>query len=252
MLISVPRLADMWGVNPETILHVGAHDAEEREAYFGKDWGSQGIVWVESQTELVEKLAKKLLGSSRERVINATAWDVTGEQLTFHISNNSQSSSLFEFGTHSNHHPDVFFKSERKVITSRLKDVLPGDEFYDFINLDIQGAELKAMVGLGDKISKAKWIYSEVNREEVYEGCAIIQEIDKYLSKFEFVRVATVWTPGVGWGDALWIKKSLIPRFKKRVLNKILFATWNAISYARFVKSNISNMVISIISKQEL
>jgi hypothetical protein len=47
---------------------------------------------------------------------------------------------------------------------------------------------------------------SEVNNGEVYEGCAQIGEIDKFLSAFGFNRVETCMGGGM-WGDAFYVKK---------------------------------------------
>ncbi len=49
---------------------------------------------------------------------------------------------------------------------------------------------------------------SEVNLEELYEGCCLIDELDEYLKSFGFERKITkLWDDGaVGWGDALYIK----------------------------------------------
>jgi hypothetical protein len=55
-----------------------------------------------------------------------------------------------------------------------------------------------------------QWIYSEVNKREVYKDCATIDQLDEYLKSFGFVRVATRWAFRSGWGDALWIKRSSI------------------------------------------
>ena len=50
------------------------------------------------------------------------------------------------------------------------------------------------------------FIMTEVNRDEVYEGCAQVGEIDEYLSKYRFKRAETTWD-GDCWGDALYFKE---------------------------------------------
>jgi hypothetical protein len=54
------------------------------------------------------------------------------------------------------------------------------------------------------------FIVSEVNIEELYEGCCLIDDLDSYLLNFDFKRVKTIlWDNGsVGWGDALYIKNN--------------------------------------------
>ena len=58
----------------------------------------------------------------------------------------------------------------------------------------------------GEKTLKfIDYIYSEVNRDEVYENCTKIEELDEFLKRYDFTRVETDWT-GHTWGDALYIK----------------------------------------------
>jgi FkbM family methyltransferase len=211
MLIPIRLLENLWAIHPTGVLHVGAHLGEESEDYNSFEWGKEsGIHWVEGQRELVEQLRTRFKGSNNA-VYEGVVWHRSGETLTFNISNNSQSSSVFEFGSHSSNYPEVVFQSERQVTTTTISELLPPDVVFDFVNLDIQGAELSALKGLGKKIDGVKWVYTEVNSKEVYKGCAIISDIDSYLADLRFTRVCTVWVKGAGWGDALYIHQSAKP-----------------------------------------
>jgi FkbM family methyltransferase len=211
MLIPIRLLEKLWRIHPSGVLHVGAHLGEESEEYDLFEWGKvSGIHWVEGQKELVEQLRTRFKGSNNA-VYEGIVWHRSGETLTFNISNNSQSSSVFEFGSHSSDYPEVVFQSERKVTTTTISELLPLEVVFDFVNLDIQGAELSALKGLGTKIKGVKWVYTEVNSKEVYKGCAIVSDIDSYLTDLGFTRVCTVWVKGAGWGDALYIHQSAKP-----------------------------------------
>jgi hypothetical protein len=78
---------------------------------------------------------------------------------------------------------------------------------YDFINLDIQGAELLALKSFGELIKNFNYIYTEVNIASIYKNCALITEIDEYLNNYNFERVETTITQ-FEWGDALYLKKN--------------------------------------------
>jgi hypothetical protein len=87
-----------------------------------------------------------------------------------------------------------------------LKNIIPNYNIsFNFLNLDIQGAELMALKGGTKAIEHAKVIYLEVNTEEVYKGCALITELDNFLDTYKFKRVITEMTE-YGWGDAVYIK----------------------------------------------
>ena len=203
MLIDPRILNRLFQINPKGILHIGAHEGEEYEIYRKAGWLTEGkIIWVEAQPDLARRL-QILEPSQNSRVISAAAWDIDNLDLDLNIASNSQSSSLFEFGSHSNNYPWIHYTESIKVKTVRLDTILsPGD--FNFIALDIQGAELKALKGLGNLLGSVKWIYTECNSEEVYVGIPKVRDLDEYLKSFGFKRIATRWVPRAGWGDSLY------------------------------------------------
>jgi hypothetical protein len=89
-----------------------------------------------------------------------------------------------------------------------LKDIICNyDISYNFINLDIQGVELKALKSMESYLNNVDYVYTEVNSDYVYEGCGLIGEIDEYLLNFGLHRVETQWAGDFRWGDAFYIRK---------------------------------------------
>lgn len=84
------------------------------------------------------------------------------------------------------------------------QDKIPKN-FANFLNIDIQGAELMALKGMGDLLNYFDYVYLEVNKDYVYKNCALVHEIDEYLSEYNYVRVETAWT-NAQLGDALYIR----------------------------------------------
>jgi FkbM family methyltransferase len=211
MLIDFRKLFPKYGIKPKGVLHVGANVGEEAPVYL--ELGIKRQLWVEANPDIAAKLADNLttLGNNENSVVmNFAASDENGETI-LHVSNNgSQSSSILELGTHKVVHPDVHYVSDVEVSMQRLDTALsPYESFIqeiDFLNMDIQGAELKALKGMGDLLNNFKWAYLEVNKAELYKGCALVEEIDTYLLGFGFKRVETFWCGNTGWGDALYIK----------------------------------------------
>jgi len=121
-----------------------------------------------------------------------------------------ESSSIYEFGTHSVNHPEVTYVGKIILKSKRMDRVYEENKiekkFANFLNIDIQGAELLALKGMGDLIKEYDYLYLEVNSEEVYMGCGLITEIDIYLEKYDFKRVETKWWGNAGWGDAFYIR----------------------------------------------
>lgn len=207
MLIPYPDLISKYSFKPKGILHVGAHELEERSDYLAS--GVDKIIWVEGNPSLINKAQEILKNSRHEKILNGLIHSHSDLEVDFKITNNSQSSSILEFGKHKLHHPHVDFIQNLKMKTITLYDLLekasiPRGEF-DFINLDIQGLELQALKGLGDYFFDLKYIYSEINTSEVYKNNDTLDQIDSYLSQFGFLRVETRITQ-YEWGDAFYIK----------------------------------------------
>ena len=207
MYISKDEIKNIFNLNNIIIngcMHIGAHDCEEITIYNNLGLNNEDIIWIDALPFKVEEAKKRGIPN----VYNALITDKDDEEITFNISNNFQSSSIFEFGTHSNEHPEIVYvdKFNMKSITidTFFKRNNLNASKYDFWNFDIQGAELLALKSSINSIIYAKAIYLEVSETELYINGALIQEIDDFLSKYNFKRVLTHMTQ-YGWGDALYI-----------------------------------------------
>ena len=185
--------------------HIGAHDCEELSFYNNLGIKNEDIVWIDAIPSKVNQATKRGIPN----VYNAVITDKDDETIIFNISNNVQSSSVLEFGTHSKEHPGVVYvnKIQQKSITIDTffeRNNIDASK-YNFWNFDIQGAELMALKGATESIKYAKVLYLEVNEKELYKKCGLINDIDIFLSKYNFKRVLTKMTSH-GWGDALYIR----------------------------------------------
>lgn len=206
MLIPIKTMSLAYDIKPKSIIHVGAHHAEEFNQYKANGWGK--VFWFEAIGENIEIIERVVLNSGDE-VINAAVWSKSGSILNFNIASNSQSTSALEFGQHSSLYPDIRKVSTRKIISLALDDYFESKPIPEFVNLDIQGSELEALKGFSQSLNNVKWIYTEVNKKELYKNCALVNEIDDFLLEFGFVRLKTRWVLNHGWGDALYVKKHL-------------------------------------------
>lgn len=209
MLISLEYMCEKYNFKPKGVLHVGAHLGEEAVDY--DKMGINKVVWVEGNEDLIPQLKNNLISYDNQLVLNYLISNVDDEEYDFNISNNGQSSSILEMDKHLRYYPQINIVYTKKVKSKRIDTIIKEHniniEDYDFLNLDIQGAELLALEGMGETLKPFKYIYTEVNTGEVYKGCAKITEIDAFLGEHGFERVETKMTPKE-WGDALYIKKN--------------------------------------------
>lgn len=191
------------GISITGILHIGAHECEELKDYVAQGVSASAIDWIEANPALVTQM-----GERGVHVHQAAISDVEAE-LPFHITNNGQSSSLLEFGTHAASYPWCKVVDTITVKTETLQSVVARTGIpivsRNFWNLDIQGAELAALRSAGDLIQHADAIYAEVNTQEVYKGCGLLSELDMYLTSKGFKREMIRMTHA-GWGDALYVR----------------------------------------------
>jgi FkbM family methyltransferase len=207
MFISLKYLKEKYNLNLTNILHVGAHEAQELDDYI--ECGAKKIHWVEANTELAAKLTDRL-DKSIHKVTNAVVSNEDNKEVVFKIANNTQSSSILDLGEHSNLFPDIYYIHEEKRLTKTLNSILTEEPFLDrinFLNIDIQGAELLALEGLYNHLNFIESIYIEINDSEVYKNCSKTNEIDKFLNKFNFERKEKYLYSNHPWGDAFYIKK---------------------------------------------
>jgi FkbM family methyltransferase len=202
MLIPLHDLVKKYNIQFKGVLHIGAHECEEIKDYEVYVPRSQ-ILWIDALPGKVDYCKQKYPNILIE---NAVVSDII-ETVRFNVSNNGQSSSMLDFGLHTTFHPQVKYITCFETETKLLKSILPNYNInYNFLNLDIQGAELKALKGMEEYLPNVDYIYTEVNSDYVYKECALIGELDEYLLKFGLHRVETKWTD-CKWGDAFYIRK---------------------------------------------
>lgn len=197
------NILSKYNVIPTGVIHVGMHKAEEYPIY--KKSGVSSILFIEANRDLAHAWQND---DENCYVVHAAVSDKV-EEVDFHITNNGESSSILELGDHANIYPHIVNVDTVKMKTTTLDSIIRRvgcNEFtWDIINLDIQGAELKALKGLGDW-RNIKAIFSEVNYREMYKGCALEPELTEFLLSKGFKKVEEVDT-GCGWGDALYVRQ---------------------------------------------
>ena len=216
MLIPLQRLVRSYGMKIHGVLHVGAHECEERNDYHAVGVSDDCIFWVEGNVDLVAKMKQR---DPTIQIYAGLVSDKDGTPVQFIITNNFQSSSILELDKHKTEHPHIVETERRQAVTIRLdtliKETIGADVFaakkVNFLNLDIQGAELLALQGMGSTLDQMDYVYSEVNTQHLYRNCALMQDLDKFLSARGFcLREADITEHG--WGDAIWIRRSILTR----------------------------------------
>lgn len=211
------KCVEMNGAKFKGVIHIGAHLGEECESYRNNE--IKNVIWVEANPKLMDSLQAitELLVPPEDNVMtqvffNEVLSSKDGDQIKFNITNNNQSSSILELGTHKDYYPHITVVETLELKSKRFDSIIKEKNIdmnlYDFINLDVQGAELEVLKGFGDFLrnSTIKAVYTEINLEELYIGAPKLDELKTFLESFGFEMVLLETVPQQ-WGDALFLRK---------------------------------------------
>ena len=104
MLISFAEINNVLlskNINITGAFHIGAHDCEEIPFYNSLGLKNEDIIWIDAINSKVISAKERNIPN----VYNEVITDKDDDDIIFNISNNGESSSILELGTHLYHHP---------------------------------------------------------------------------------------------------------------------------------------------------
>jgi hypothetical protein len=203
MLLDFQNLIKKYELRINGAIHIGAHHGQEFEAYANA--GITNCIFFEPLKKNFEALTRHV--GDRAILVNKALGSETKQiEMFVESANRGMSSSILTPKLHTQQYPHIVFNEKELVEMIRLDDFPMDAEKYNFISIDVQGYELHVFKGAEKTLQTIDYIFSEVNRDELYEGCADVTALDEYLGSFGFNRVETSWAGGT-WGDAFYLKK---------------------------------------------
>lgn len=207
VMYSLDHVLRIHGLNPKTVLHVGAHIGQELSMY--KNFGIESGVFIEADPSIYQRLEDSLKNEENWNSVEALVSDVDDVDVDFWISSNDKmSSSLLKPGLHLTEHPDVTFDKDPIKIKTKTLDSLNLGKF-DLVVMDVQGAELKVLHGGVETFKDADALWLEVALGGLYQNDCTINELVEFLSKFDFYPVYVVIGSTL-WGDAFFVKRNTL------------------------------------------
>jgi FkbM family methyltransferase len=231
MILDFDYVYDKYKLNVSGLIHIGGHYGNEIPKY--KSHNINNIVLFEPLSSNFSVLNDAVKNIGGNIVAHQVALGNDNRKVTMNISSNdAQSSSILTPKVHLTAHPEVSFTGTEEVEMKKLDDY--NYKNYNMIVVDVQGYELEVFKGASQTLHNIDYIYCEVNRDEVYEGNARVEEIDEFLSTYGFKRVETQWYYTEVWGDALYMKEkkpngnvSIICACKNRLESlKVSLSSW--------------------------
>jgi len=198
------------------LVQVGAHFGQEIK-YF-EQYNFENIYLFEPNQQAVQVLESKVINLKNIKIFPYALGNVNEVgSMYYSIENDGQSSSLLEPELHKIIQPSINFNEKVLIDIKKFNDL--GINNIDFLIMDVQGFELEVIKGFEKKLDDLKFIYTEVNRDNLYKENVLVRDLDSYLLAKGFIRIWTSWrTADMPWGDALYIKRSRIGFVKSNLL----------------------------------
>jgi len=201
---------------------IGAHHGQEFSGF--RNIGVKNFILFEPIPEHYNTLEKNMRMSEydplgrdgmnrdiRYRIENVALGSCDAEKVMYISSNEGQSSSILKPLLHTEIYPGVEFNGEVVVKQTSMDKYIAENNVnivdFNCMMIDVQGYELEVFKGATNTLKNIDYIITEINNIELYEGCAIVDELDKFLGTFRFERVLTSMVDDDSWGNAIYIKK---------------------------------------------
>ena len=203
MLLDLIKINKKYGLDIKGVLHIGAHYGQENGVY--DELQIENRIFFEPLSDNFKKLSENV--DSKFTLINKALGDFNGTiEMYVEKENSGQSSFVLKPSLHLVQYPHITFPDKETVEMARLDNIEFDRESFNFINIDVQVYELEVFKGASETLKSVDYIMTELNIEELYEGCARFREVELFLSEYGFKIVETNWA-GFTWGDGFFIKQ---------------------------------------------
>jgi FkbM family methyltransferase len=212
MKLDLRNLCQQKSVAPRGVIHVGAYEGKDLKIY--ENLGVSKALFIEANPEAFKRLEENIADTSIEvKAVNCAISNQNGE-VEFYVYSLPKSSSILPLKLYRNIYPNIKETQKLTVAVKTLDKLLEelniSPQEFNLLSLDIQGAELLALQGATNLLKHIEAINTKVCYEELYEGGALIEEIDQFLRKKGFGRQAVAKPYHPSWGDAFYSREGVL------------------------------------------
>jgi FkbM family methyltransferase len=200
-----------YQIKPNGIIHIGAHMCQELNRYVNiARVPINKIVFIEGNEMVYERckfMFKTEFGINDLVLLNGVISD-SENYVEFNIPTWEEAGSICKIKP-----KDVSsltklcsYKTKTTTLPKILKDNNLDYKLYDFLVMDIQGAELLALHGMDEIIDNFNYIFTEVSITSQYEDGVLFPELKQFLESkgFYLVDMKTKNHETFEYGDALF------------------------------------------------
>jgi FkbM family methyltransferase len=227
-MLDFNKLIEKYDIKIKGILHIGAHEGGETLTYVKA--GIKNVLLVEANPFRFINLTESLntgrycvwcsplkyeyFNESESQILkgykayNYAVSDRDEGTITFNLSNyDGGTDSIFkinEWGRDSSWVP-YEHTSQIDVPTITLDKLVENKETYNFLNMDVEGAELLVLSKSTEVLKNLDCIMLETQDKIRFEGSCTREELIEFLKPHGF-ELKEYYDTGKEWGDCLFIK----------------------------------------------
>jgi len=192
---------------PSVILDVGSRDCRT-SVTLARKYPRARVFAFEAHPESFEKCRRKAAAYGNISVTFGAVHEFDGQTPFFPvIDGNVGASSVFRFDNHSGY-PSQHQQTEITVPAIRLDTWAAhhGIDHFDLVWMDLQGAELLALRGMGRLLETVSSLYLEVEFKPLYHGQPVYTDVDRYLAAHGFECLEVRQQKPGWWGNAAYAR----------------------------------------------
>ena len=210
MKLNFPDLCQHHNITPRGIILIGAYDGKTLKRLNLPN--TVKILVIDANQGAVERLQENFANSPNIQVVQAAIAN-HNDTVTLHLTSLESSSSILPWKQYGEIYPNIK-EIQQLTLSSRTLDTLleelnlsPSD--FNILILDIQGAELLALEGATQLLNNLDAIYTNVHYQELFEGGALAEEVNQFLTDYQFDIVAEETPYHPAWGEAFYVRQTV-------------------------------------------
>jgi len=210
MKLNFPDPCQHHNITPRGIILIGAYDGKTLKRLNLPN--TVKTLLIDANPSAVERLQENFANSPNIQVVQAAIAN-HNDTVTLHLTSLESSSSILPWKQYGEIYPNIK-EIQQLTLSSRTLDTLleelnlsPSD--FNILILDIQGAELLALEGATQLLNNLDAIYTNVHYQELFEGGALAEEVNQFLTDYQFDCVAEETPYHPAWGEAFYVRQTV-------------------------------------------
>ena len=210
MKLDFSNLCQQHNITPRGIISIGAYDGKTLKRLNLPN--TLKTLLIDANPSAVERLQENFADRPNIQVVQAAIAN-HNDTVTLHLTSLESSSSILPWQQYSKIYPNIK-ETQQLTLPSRTLDTLLEELHlsitdFNILILDIQGAELLALEGATQLLNTLDAIYTTVYYQELFKGGALAEQVDQFLTDYQFQCVAEGTPYHPAWGEACYVRQTV-------------------------------------------